>query len=247
MRPNLRSLIAGTALLVPWAAACASSHPGAACTAVAAAYDPQIVAADFSATIDNRYLPFIAGTVFKHVDSDGNIVETDVTAQTKTLLGVDCRVVHDFLKTTSGQTLEDTYDYYAQDRAGNVWYFGEDTKAYVGTQVSTEGSWAAGVDCARPGIVMKASPQVGDVYRQEYLPGQAEDQAEIVSLTEKVTVPYGTFDNCLETREHTALAPGDIENKYYCPGLGEVLAHDIGTIDMGKREELVSVNGKTSP
>lgn len=62
-----------------------------------------------------------------------------------------------------------------------------------------------------------------------------------------LTVPYGTFDSCVETKEFTALAPGDIENKYYCTGLGEVRAHDIGSIDTGKSEDLVSVNGKTAP
>jgi hypothetical protein len=234
-------IIAALALLTP---AC-SSHKDASCPA--SDYDPAVVAAQFSSTIDNRFLPFSPGTVFQHRSSEGNLVETEVTSQTRTLIGIECRVVHDVAKTPAGQLLEDTYDYYAQDRAGNVWYFGEDTKAYVGTKVSTEGSWLSGVDCAQPGIVMKASPQIGDSYRQEYLAGAAEDQAEVVSVNETVTVPYGTFTGCVMTKEHTALAPGDVENKYYCAGLGEVLAHDIGTIDAGKREELVSINGRTAP
>jgi hypothetical protein len=159
---------------------------------------------------------------------------------------VKTAVVHDFLKSPTGELLEDTYDYFAQDKAGNVWYFGEDTKAYSGTTVSTEGSWAAGVGCARPGIVMNANPKVGDSYRQEYLPGEAEDQADVVSLSETVTVPYGTFAGCLETKEYTALAPGDIENKYYCPGVGLLLSADVGTIDKGNREELTRIDGVTA-
>src|SRR4029077_3224037 len=129
-------------------------------------------------------------------------------------------VVHDFLTSTSGQLLDDTYDYYAQDSAGNAWYFREDTIAYSGTMSSKAGSWIAGEACAKPGMVMTANPLVGDHYRQEYLPGEAEYEGEVVSLTAPVTVPFGTFTNCLETKETSALAPGDVENKYYCSGLG---------------------------
>jgi hypothetical protein len=231
--------------LLAGATSCGGSND-ASCSQSGAGYQPAIVAADFSSVVDNKYLSYIPGMVFKYTNTDHEIVEQDVTSDTKILLGVKVVVVHDFARTASGQLLEDTYDYFAQDRAGNVWYFGEDTKAYSGTMVSTAGSWAAGQSCAKPGIVMKASPQIGDSYRQEYLPGQAEDEAEVVSLTEKVTVPYGTFEGCVKTKEHTALAPGDLENKFYCPGVGEVLSVDIGSIDQGKREELISVNGKTT-
>jgi hypothetical protein len=213
------------------------------CTTNPARYDPPIVAADFSATIDNPYLSYAPGTVFKYVQTSGNLVEQDVTYDTKTIMGVEARIVHDFLESPAGELLEDTYDYFAQDLAGNVWYFGEDTKAWSGTLVSTEGSWAAGLGCARPGIVMGAAPKVGDSYRQEYLAGEAEDQADVVGVSESVTVPYGTFSGCLKTKEYTALAPGDVENKYYCPGVGLVLSADIGTIDSGNREELTRING----
>jgi hypothetical protein len=210
-------------------------------------YQPAIVAADFSSTIDNPLLSYAPGMVLRYRNTDGELVEQEVMAATRTLLGVRCAIVHDVARTADGQLLEDTYDYFAQDRGGNVWYFGEDTRAYAATKVSTAGSWAAGEGCARPGIVMKAHPQVGDSYRQEYLPGEAEDEAEVVSVGETVSVPFGTFMGCVKTREHTALAPGDVENKYYCPGVGEVLALDVGSIDQGKREELVSVTGKATP
>jgi hypothetical protein len=217
------------------------------CSTNPAKYDPPIDPATFSTKIDNALLPFKPGTVFAFTSSTGNLIEQDVTYDTKVIAGVTAIVVHDFEKTATGELVEDTYDYYAQDQAGNVWYFGEDTKAYSGTLVSTAGTWAAGVNCARPGIVMPGSPKVGDTYRQEYLPGEAEDEAEIVSLTETVKVSYGTFTGCLKTKEHTALAPGDLEEKYYCPGIGFMLATDVGTIDAGNREELARVNGVAGP
>jgi len=112
---------------------------------------------------------------------------------------------------------------YAQDRDGNVWYFGEDTKEFEsdGT-VSTAGSWQGGVDGAQPGILMLAQPQVGDTYRQEYYAGEAEDMAEVLSLAESITVPYGSFEDVLSTRDWTPLEPSIAENKYYAPGVGLV-------------------------
>ena len=237
----------GVALWVALAAASCGSSQGGRCTNPAG-YEPAIVAADFSTTITNPYIGYAApGTVLKYTQSSGDVVEQDVLADTKTILGVKTLVVHDFLTSTAGQLLEDTYDYFAQDGAGAVWYFGEDTVAYSGIMSSTAGSWLAGERCAKPGIVMKASPLVGDHYRQEYLPGEAEDEAEVVSLTASVTVPFGSFTDCLETKETSALAPGDVENKYYCAGFGLLLSADIGSIDAGKREELVSIDGRTTP
>jgi len=227
------------------APACGSSDSARTCGPNAASYAPAIDPAEFSTTIDNKYLSYVPGTVARYVQSGGEVVEVVVTTDTKVVMGVKTVVVHDFLKSPAGGLLEDTFDYYAQDRAGNVWYFGEDTKAYAGTQVSTEGSWLAGVDCARPGIVMKGNPQVGDRYRQEYLEGHAEDEAEVVALGERLTVPYGSLESCIKTSELTRLAPGDLENKYYCPGVfGPVSSVDVGTIDSGKREDLVTVDGK---
>src|SRR5882724_8233711 len=238
------------------AVGCGSSAKGEAtpqstATGCAAAnqadYDPPIKPADFSSTIDNPLLSFAAGDVFKFVQTEGGIVEQDTMGDTKLIDGVETLIVHDFLTSPEGDTLEDTFDYFAQDKDGAVWYFGEDTTEYSGKVVSTVGSWLAGVDCAKPGIVMPANPKVGERFRQEYLPGEAEDTAEIVDLNASVTVPYGSFDGCVETKETTALAPGDVENKYYCPGTGLVSSHDVGSIDAGKTEDLTSVNGQTMP
>ena len=219
----------------------------ATCAPNAAGYDPHIDPANFSTTIDNKYLFYKPGQVFKYTNNEGDTVLAEVMTDTKMILGVKTVVVHDSLKSKTGELLEDTYDYYAQDKAGNVWYFGEETKAYSGGKVSTAGAWIAGVKCAKPGITMKANPQAGEKYRQEFLPGEAEDEAEVVSVTASATVPYGSFTNCVMTKEVTALKPGDIANKTYCAGIGEVLTVDVGTVDGGKREDLVSVDGKTKP
>jgi hypothetical protein len=168
---------------------------------------------------------------------NGNATVTvSVTDQTIQLAGVTCVVVRD-VNVVNGVTEEDTSDYYAQDRDGNVWYFGEDTIAYHRGVASTEGSWRAGVDNAKPGIIMFAHPQLGQTYRQEFLLGTAEDMAKNVAFSQHVNVPYGTFNNAFETLEFSPLEPGGSENKYYVPHVGQVLSVDLVT---GEREELVS-------
>jgi hypothetical protein len=201
--------------------------------------NPVVNPADFVAQVDNPLFPLTAGTKYvyqnKSPDSTEDI-DVTVLSETKTILGVTCTVVHDQV-TVGGDLTEDTFDWYAQDRDGAVWYFGEDTKTLdKGVVVSTEGSWEAGVDGALPGIIMEANPQVGDSYRQEFLAGVAEDQAEVVGLAESATVPFGTFDNCLKTRETTPLEAQLVEFKFYTPGVGLVL-----TLEGGAREELLSV------
>jgi hypothetical protein len=194
----------------------------------AANYAPQIDPSNFVDKIDNRYMMFTPGTTFIYEgkSADGpERVETYVSYKTREVLGVKCTVVRDkaFLK---GKLSEDTFDWYAQDKEGNVWYFGEDTKEYEnGKVVSTKGSWEAGVDGAKPGIVMEANPRVGDSYRQEYYEGEAEDMAEVLSLdasglNDAVSVPYGSFGDVLMTKEWNPLEPGVLEYKYYAPGTG---------------------------
>ena len=92
---------------------------------------------------------------------------------------------------------------------------------------------------AKPGIVMEGHPMVGDAYRQEYAPGVAEDRGEVLSLTESVTVAFGSFENCLKTKDFSDLEPNDVENKVFCPNVGQVLTVTVqGGSD---REELVSI------
>jgi hypothetical protein len=135
----------------------------------------------------------------RETDAEGTVqdVEVTVTDKTKQILGIKATVVHDQLK-EDGEVVEDTFDWYAQDVDGNLWYMGEDTKEFENGKVtSTEGSWEAGVDNAQPGIILPAAPAVGMTYRQEYLKGQAEDEASVMGLTEHVKVKFGTSDDVL--------------------------------------------------
>ena len=161
-----------------------------------------------------------------------------MTRQTRNILGVTCIVVRDIVK-VDGSVKEDTVDWFAQDRAGNVWYFGENTAEYVdGLITSIAGGWEAGVQGAKPGIIMFAQPAVGKVYRQELFLGEAEDAAGVLALNETVTVPAGTYTQCLKTEDFTPIDPGNTEFKYYAPGIGNVLTINP---DTGKRVELISI------
>lgn len=185
---------------------------------------PQIDPGNFVSVIDNPYFPLEPGTTFIYEgESDGvptrNV--TTVTKDTKVILGVTTTVVHDQAY-EDGVLVEDTYDWYAQDVDGNVWYFGEATQELDenGNVISTAGSWEAGVDGAQAGIIMEADPQVGDRYYQEFYRDEAEDQAKVLELDASICVSYGCFDNVLVTKEWTRLEPGVVEYKYYAEGVG---------------------------
>jgi hypothetical protein len=199
--------------------------------------------ADFSSRIDHPFFPMRSGStwVYEEKDVDGSVqrVEVTVTGRTKTIMGIEARVVRDVV-TEDGQLKEDTFDWYAQDEAGNLWYLGEDTKEYENGKVSsTEGSWEAGVDGALAGILLPAEPEVGMAYRQEYYEGEAEDRAKVVSVDEHADVPYGSFDGVLETEDTTPLEPNLVERKYYAKDVGPVLAVAVSKDSRG-REELIS-------
>ena len=165
----------------------------AGCTSSAQekAYAPHIDSADFTTNVDNEYFPLKPGTTFIY-EGGQERDEMAVTSDTKKVMGVECVVVDD-RGYEAGKLIEGTFDYYSQDKKGNVWYFGEDTKEYKnGKVVSTKGSWEAGVDGAKPGIIMQAHPKVGQTYRQEYYKGEAEDMAKVLSLNDSVKVPYGS-------------------------------------------------------
>lgn len=197
--------------------------------------------ADFVAQIDNQYWPMAPGTewFFRETDPDGSLqkVKITVTSKVKTIVGIEATVVHDKV-TDHGELIENTFDWYAQDMCGNVWYLGENTKEYEnGVVVSTLGSWEAGVDGAQPGVVVPADPQVALSYRQEYYAGYAEDAAEVLSLTEQAQVPYGHFKDVLLTKDFTPLHPKILEYKLYAKGIGPVLV--LGVSGGSDREELL--------
>jgi hypothetical protein len=204
--------------------------------------------ANFADRIDNTFLPFLPGSVwtYRETDSEGARmkVRVSVTDRTRQILGIDATVVHDKV-TERGELVENTFDWYAQDECGNVWYMGENTKEYEnGVVVSTEGSWEAGVDGAQPGIVMPGNPQVGQAYRQEFYAGQAEDSAEIASLDEQAQVPFGHFRPVIMTRDTTPLHPRILEYKFYAEGVGVVLA--VGISGGADREELLRFSSGSS-
>lgn len=175
--------------------------------------------------VDNPYFPLVPGTTFIYEgteDRKSTFEEFVVTNQTKTILGVETRVIRD-TNWENGKLVEETFDWFAQDDAGNVWYFGEFSTQYKnGKVIGHEGSWEAGVNGASAGIVMEAKPKVGDTYQQELAPGIAEDMATVLSLNESVCVPFGCFSNVLETKDFSPLEPGVAENKYYAPEIGQI-------------------------
>jgi hypothetical protein len=201
----------------------------------------QLDPAGFTTAIDNRYWPMVPGTtwVYREIDGEGNEqrVVVTVTEATREVMGIQTRVVHD-LVTEGGEPVEDTYDWYAQDADGNLWYFGEETKEFEnGKVVSTEGSWEAGVDGAQPGVVVPGAPEVGMTYRQEYYAGEAEDEAAVLSLDEQVEAPRGLYEGVLMTKDFTPLHPEILEYKFYAEGVGPVVV--LGVSGGIGREELV--------
>lgn len=187
-------------------------------------YAPVIDPANFVAVIDNPYMPLKPGTTYIYegqTEKGFEHIEVVVQTSTKSIMGVNCVVVLDTV-TVDDQLEEQTMDWYAQDKQGNVWYFGEDSKDYKdGKVVSTKGSWEAGVDGAQPGIVMQARPVVSQTYRQEYYKGEAEDWATVLSLTETVSIPIGSYTDVLMTNEWAGLDnPPVYEHKYYTKGIG---------------------------
>jgi hypothetical protein len=209
-----------------------------------AQYHPTINPADFSANVTNPWFPLTPGKRLIYQGTKDGIAAREIvtpTDKTKIIAGVECRVVHDELY-QKGRLVERTDDYYTQDSAGNVWYFGEDTAELdaSGKVTSTEGSWLTGVDGAQPGVFMQANPVIGQRFRQEYLKGHAEDTFKVVSLSASITVPYGSISNALKTEETTRLEPDVIDHKLYARGVGEVWE---GSVSGDERLELVQVQG----
>jgi len=191
-------------------------------------FDPANFAGD---PIDNPYFPLEPGTTFIYRGESEGAPTRDVmtvTDQTKEILGVTTTVVH-HLSYEDRVLIEETFDWFAQDVDGNVWYFGEDTKELDedGNVISTEGSWEAGVDGAEAGIIMLADPKKGDKYAQENAPDVAEDMAQVIGFEDSICVQYGCFDNVLVTKEWSPLERGVVEYKYYAEGVGFIYGEMI--------------------
>jgi len=209
-----------------------------------------INAADFQAKVDNPLFPLstLGPQLFEGEERDPDTneviktrVESAVLPDTDKVAGVEVTVVQE-KDYQNGELVESTLDYFAQHRNGDVYYFGERVDTYEGGKVvGHEGSWLAGEGKNQPGIVMPAHPVVGQKFEQEKAPGIAEDQLEVLSLTEKVTVPAGSFSGCLKAADFNPLDKAT-EYKWYCPGVGMV--HEEFP---GGRLDLVSVGPATSP
>jgi len=189
-------------------------------------YQPVIDPADFVDVIDNPYWSLTPGTSFEFKSANEQ-TKVVVTSERRTVMGVSTVVVSDKVF-ADGKLTEDTSDWYAQDRAGNVWYFGEATLSYEDDPAGDPtGSWEAGVNGAQPGVVMLADPLGGDVYRQEFYAGEAEDLALVRYANGSITVPAGSYDDVLVTEEWSPLEPDIIELKYYAKGIGVVEERQI--------------------
>jgi hypothetical protein len=254
---NKPQMAAGLVIVIALASTCTSSSPSSrnptspsgnlpagpnASPLPQGAAEVSLDPADFTGPIDHPYWPMRAGSTWEYseVDAEGTVQRVDVTVtdQTKEILGIQATVVHDVV-TEGGEIKEDTFDWYAQDSKGNLWYLGEDTKEYEnGKVVSTKGSWEAGVDGAQPGIILPANPEAGMVYREEYLKGEAEDAARVLSVDELAQVPFGSFDHVLMTKNYTPLVPDLLDYKFYARGIGLVLA--IAVSGGSDREELLT-------
>lgn len=238
---------AATVVVALLAAGCGTATTGSSATGAelpqgdaAVSLDP----AEFTADIDNRYWPMAPGTrwTYREIDGEGNELQVVVTVTTETRRianGITARVVRDTVS-SGGELLEDTFDWYAQDAEGNVWYLGEDTAEFEDGQVSsTEGSFEAGLDGALPGIVMPRDPSDGMRYRQEYYEGEAEDNGEVLSTKEQADVPFGHFDAVLLTKDTITIEPDVLEYKLYAPDVGPILV--FGVSGGSGREELISM------
>ena len=203
---------------------------------------PDVSAATFVAGVDNPYFPLPVGATWHYEATTDEGLETDdvlVTTDVKVVNGVDAVVVQDTVM-LDGALVEDTFDWYAQDSDGNVWYLGEETCEYENDAcVDTSGSWEWGVDGALPGIIMPGNPTVdGQAYYQEFYVGEAEDAGEVIETGLTVTVPAGTWDDCIRTRDFSTLDPELEETKDYCPGVGNVFVAEEDA-----EVELISTTG----
>jgi hypothetical protein len=192
-------------------------------------YAPDIDPAGFVEAIDNPYLPYAPGTRWVYEgESDGELerIEVEVLDERREVMGISAVVVRDTVY-VDGEIAEDTYDWFAQDADGNVWYLGEDTHEYEdGEPVNAAGAWEAGVDGALPGIVMPAAPAVGDAFRQEYYAGEAEDLGEILEVGVSRSIELGDYDDVVVMEHWTPLEPDVVEEKWYAAGVGVIYETD---------------------
>ena len=234
-------------LIVMVIGACSPKAPAVApiqqsASPVSDGYSVSISPVDFVAVVDNPYFPLARGSrwVYETALEDGTIerIEIEVLQETRVVNGVTATVIHDVVR-VDGQLVEETIDWYAQDTQGNVWYLGEAVDNYEnGVLVDHAGSWEWGKDSALPGVIMWADPSahLNDAYYQEFYAGEAEDQGQVLSASENVTVPFDSYSNVVKTYDFSSLDPDLKENKFYAKGVGLIKAVNQVT---GEEEVLI--------
>ncbi len=217
-------------------------------TTASASYSVELQSSDFVSIVNNPYFPLRVGSTWTYeaMLADGSVERNvvEVLEETHTVKGVEATVVHDVVY-QNDQLIEETYDWYAQDRDGNVWYLGEEVDNYENGQlVDHAGSWEWGVDGALPGVIMWAAPSehLNEEYYQEYYAGEAEDQGKVVGVNESVTIPFGSYSGVVKTYDFSALDPELQEFKYYAEGVG--LVKEINQV-AGEEVVLVEFTGPT--
>ena len=231
MNRVVRHLVAA-ALGVSALAACAQTTPPEAPWARDFNADP----ANLSSVGRNAYFILEPGYYLVLRDHSKNQVTVTVLNETKMVAGVETRVIEE-RELAKGKLVEVSRNYFAIDKVSqDVLYFGEQVSMYKsGKVVSTEGSWLAGVDGAKAGLIMPGQARVGYRHYQEQAPGVAMDRAEILSVGETLKTPAGTLEKCLKIEETTTLASGEREYKYYAPGIGLVKEEQMLLVERGTR------------
>lgn len=235
-------LIIGGAVLYRQYRSAAPSYP-AEVNSPSGPYDPEIRPADFTTDITNRYfaLPMGKKMTFEATTKAGVVerIEIEILRETKTIEGVETIVYLDRVY-NDDQLIEETRDYLAQHKNGDVWYFGEDVDNYENGQLKDHsGSFLHGRDGAKAGIWMKAEQRVGDSYRQEYYPGEAEDMRDTVATGLAVTTKLASYTDCVKVYDWTPLDKASREYKYYCPQVSSLVLNE--DLETGKRSELTNV------
>lgn len=211
-------------------------------------YNPTIQPADFVNAINNPYLSLQPGMVWIYAGKDDHgrkiEIEEEVTSNTKIIRGVTTTVVRKRVW-QKNKLIREVSEWYAQDKGGNVWSFGKESKKLKNSEIiDTTNSWEAGINGAKPGIVMKAYPRAGDTYRQEFVYGKAENIAQVLSNSQTTKIGLGEYKNCLQIQSWTRLEPALVEYRFYSKEVGNVLRVENIEGDSG---EMTLVAMKTGP
>jgi hypothetical protein len=218
---TVQSIISGAVLLASWAA-CAGGD-------AQSAWQKEFGISNCKLASTGRNPYFVLEPGFQLLLEGGGVtLQITVLDETKTIDGVVTRVVEE-KESKNGNLIEIARNYFAIcEQTKDVFYFGEDVDFYEnGKVVKHDGSWLAGTNGNKPGLIMPGTPKQSMKYYQELAPGVAMDRAEIVSLKETCKTPAGTFAQCLKIKEGSAIDLTASEHKYYAPGIGLVMDAEL--------------------